>query len=156
MRMWGPFALRLALGVVFVAHGLPKLVPIWGQSPSATAIFFDAIGLRPAYPLVVAVGLVEVASGVALVAGLFTFPACIALIADVLLAALKVHLANGFFINWSMTPGIGHGIEFHLVLLAALLSLVFTGAGELSVDSQRARSAEEEAQGRARLRSRER
>ena len=60
--------LRLALGTVFVAHGVPKLFPVWGGSPAITAAFFDSLGLGPALPLALAVGVVEVVGGLALLA----------------------------------------------------------------------------------------
>jgi putative oxidoreductase len=68
-------------------------------------------------------------------------------------AVWKVHLPNGFFLNWYMRPGVGHGYEFNLTLIAGLLCLMFMGAGALSVDATRDRSAESEAAGRARLRA---
>ena len=66
-----------------------------------------------------------------------------------IVATWKVHLVNGFFLNWSVVPGQGHGYEFNLALIGALVSLMLTGPGALSVDGQRARSAEAEAYGRA-------
>ena len=86
-------------------------------------------------------------------AGAFTFVTAIILTLNMLVAVWKVHLANGFFLNWTIAPGQGHGYEFNLVLIAALVSLMLTGAGALSVDRWRAQSAETQAAGRARLRA---
>jgi uncharacterized membrane protein YphA (DoxX/SURF4 family) len=52
-----------------------------------------------------------------------------------------------------MTPGVGHGVEYNLVLIAALLCLTLIGPGAFSVDHRRERSAAAYAAGRARLRS---
>jgi len=49
-------------------------------------------------------------------------------------AIYLVHFKNGFFLNHHLEPGVGHGMEFALVLLLMALSLVFTGAGALSID----------------------
>jgi uncharacterized membrane protein YphA (DoxX/SURF4 family) len=68
-------------------------------------------------------------------------------------AVWKVHLTNGFFLNWLNAPGVGHGYEFNLVLLAGLVCLILTGPGALSIDGRRERWAESEAAGRARLRA---
>jgi uncharacterized membrane protein YphA (DoxX/SURF4 family) len=68
-------------------------------------------------------------------------------------AVWKVHAVNGFFLNWANTPGQGHGIEFNLVLIGALAALMLSGPGAFSIDGRRARSAEAEAAGRARLRA---
>ncbi len=56
-----------------------------------------------------------------------------------------VHRSNGFFLP--------SGIEFHLTLIAGLVCLALTGAGELSIDSRRASHAAAAAAGRARLRA---
>jgi len=35
-----------------------------------------------------------------------------------LVAIAKVHWPNGFFLNWSLEPGKGHGYEMNLALTA--------------------------------------
>jgi uncharacterized membrane protein YphA (DoxX/SURF4 family) len=85
--------------------------------------------------------------------GIVTLAAAFALLVETAVAGWKIHLANGFFLNWTVAPGRGHGYEFDLVLVGALLSLLLTGPGALSVDGRRARDAESEAAGRARLRA---
>lgn len=154
MQPYGPAVLRLAVGVVFVAHGAQKLFGIWGGGgPAGTADFFTQLGLRPAFPLALLVGVVEFVGGLMLIAGALTLVAAGALTATMLVAIWKVHFASGFFLNWTLTPGQGHGYEFNIVLVGALVSLMLTGAGALSIDGRRARSAEAEAYGRARLRA---
>jgi len=49
-------------------------------------------------------------------------------------AIAKVHGRHGFFLNFSLTPGKGHGYEFNLVLIAMALSIFIGGAGVLSID----------------------
>jgi putative oxidoreductase len=154
MQPYGPAVLRLAVGVVFVAHGAQKLFGVWGGGgPAGTAAFFAQLGLSPAMPLALLVGVVEFAGGLMLILGALTLLAAFALAIDMGVAIFKVHLANGFFLNWNIVPGQGHGYEFSLVLIGALLALMLTGPGALSIDGRRARSAEAEAYGRARLRA---
>lgn len=154
MRPYGLAVLRLAVGAIFIAHGAQKLFPVWGGGGIAgTAAFFTQIGLSPAVPLAVLVAVVEFFGGIMLVLGAQTVPAALALAIDMAVAIWKVHFANGFFINWTMAPGQGHGYEFNLTLLGALIALVLTGPGAFSVDGQRARTAESRAAGRARLRA---
>jgi putative oxidoreductase len=154
MQPYGPAVLRLAPGAVFVAHGAQKLFGVWGGGGLAgTAAFFGQLGLTPAYPLAILVGLVEFVGGLMLIAGALTLFAALALALNMVVAIWKVHLVNGFFLNWNMVAGQGHGFEFNLTLIGALVSLMLTGPGALSVDGRRARSAEAEAYGRARLRS---
>lgn len=154
MKDWGPMFLRLAIGGVFIAHGAQKLFGVWGgQGLSGTADLFAALGLPVPFLLAVLVAVVETGGGLLLVAGALTIWAAITLIVDMGVAIWKIHLTHGFFLNWTLAPGVGHGYEYHLVLMAGLLCLVFTGAGALSVDYSRQRAAEEEAAGRARLRA---
>jgi putative oxidoreductase len=154
MQPYGPAVLRLAVGAVFMAHGAQKLFGVWGGGgPGGTAEFFTQIGLTPAYPLALLVGVIELIGGLMLVMGAFTVVAAIALIVSLAIAVWKVHLPHGFFLNWSLTPNQGHGYEFNFVLIAALVTLTLTGAGAFSLDGRRARSAEAEAYGRARLRA---
>lgn len=154
MQGFGPTVLRLAVGAIFAAHGAQKLFGIWGGGgPSGTAAFFNQLGLTPAYPLAVFVGLVELLGGLLLIAGAFTPIVSAVLMLDMLVAVWTVHLPYGFFLNWTSAPGQGHGYEFNLVLIAALVALMLMGAGSLSVDEWRLRSSESLALGRARLRS---
>lgn len=153
MHAMGPTVLRAAVGAVFVAHGAQKLFGVWGGGgPSGTAAFFAQLGLSPAYPLALFVGLVELVGGLLLIAGAFTLVSAALLAANMLVAVWKVHAAHGFFLNWTNAPGQGHGYEFNLILLAALVALMLSGAGALSVDERRLKSAESLAAGRARLR----
>jgi putative oxidoreductase len=148
---FGPVVIRLAAAAIFIAHGAQKLFGIWGGGgPSGTAAFFAQLGLSPAYPLAIGVGLVEFVGGLLLLAGAFTLIASLLLTCNMLVAVWKVHLANGFFLNWSITPGQGHGYEFNLALLGMLVSLMLTGPGSLSLDERRSRAAEYAAASRAR------
>ena len=154
MSRWGLTLLRLAVGAVFAAHGLPKLIPIWGRSPATTVALFESVNLTPAYPLTLAAGGVELLCGAVLIAGAYTPWVTLVLAADTAVTVWKIHLANGFFLNWTLEPGVGHGYEYHLLLIAALVYLLFGGPGPASVDAGRARSTEAAAARRARLRAR--
>jgi len=154
LALFGPTVLRLALGVVFAAHGAQKLFGVWGGAGlGGTAAFFAQLGLAPAFPLAIAVGIVEFAGGLMLIAGAFTTIAAALLAVTMLVAVWTVHLPNGFFLNWTITPGQGHGYEYGLTLIAALVSLMLGGAGAMSFDRYRARAAETQAFGRARMRA---
>ena len=154
MQPYGPAVLRLAVGSVFVAHGAQKLLGVWGGGGIAgTAAFLTQLGLTPAYPLALLLGLVELAGGIMLLLGALTLFAAFALSISMGVAVWKVHMVNGFFLNWNLVPGQGHGYEFNLVLFGALVSLMLTGPGVLSIDGRRARTAETRAYGRARMRT---
>lgn len=149
MRPYGPAALRLCVGAVFVAHGLQKLVAAWGgPGLSGTAAFLAQLGLTPAYPLAIVLALTELVGGGLLVLGGLTRWVALALAIDMGIAIWKVHYLNGFFLN---SPR-GQGVEFALVLIGALLCLMLTGPGAFSVDEWRNSSAEALRAGRARAR----
>ncbi|MEP6914531.1 MAG: DoxX family protein [Acidobacteriota bacterium] len=146
MQPYGPAVLRLAIGAVFVAHGAQKLFGVWGGGGLAgTAGFFTQLGLTPAYPLAILVGVVEFAGGILLILGALTLFAALALAINMAVAIWEVHATHGFFLPT--------GFEFNLTLIGGLVALMLTGPGALSVDGWRARSAEAEAYGRARIRS---
>jgi putative oxidoreductase len=123
--------LRLALGIVFFAHGAQKLLGWFGGYgwDGTVGFFTQALGV-PA-PLAGLAILTEFFGGIAIILGLLTRPAALGLAVTMLVAAFKVHLANGFFLD---QQGPADGIEYAFVLL--LLSLYFTvkGAGTVSAD----------------------
>jgi putative oxidoreductase len=150
---YGPAVLRLALAVVFIAHGGQKLFGWWGGAGlDATAGFFGQMGLNPAYPLAATVSILEFGGGILLAFGAFSLPVSAALTVDMLVAIWKVHLASGFFINWNLVPVQGHGFEYNFVLIAALVCLMLSGPGAFSIDGRRASHARAAAAGRARIR----
>jgi len=152
MRPYGLTALRLCVGAVFVAHGAQKLFGAWGGGGlPGTSAYLAGLGLAPAYPLAVALGVTEFAGGLMLIAGAGTLWASLALALAMLVAVWKVHAQNGFFLNWSLTPNQGHGVEYSLVLIGALVALMLAGPGALSIDEWRSSNAEAQARNRARM-----
>jgi putative oxidoreductase len=153
MRAYGPTILRLCVGAVFFAHGTQKLLGVWGgPGVHGTIVMVGRLGLRYATLLGILVVLTEFVGSLLLIAGAFARFAAAALTIEMCVATWKVHWHNGFFLNWNITPGRGHGIEFNLVLIGALLCLILTGPGALSFDEGRSRSREARAAGRARAR----
>lgn len=153
MAGWGIAILRIAVGMIFVAHGAQKLFGAFGGAGlSGTSEYFTSLGLSPAYPLALLWAIIEFGCGVLVFLGAWTRWAAIPLAVGMAVAIWKAHLANGFFINWSLAAGVGHGYEFNLVLIAACACLSLTGAGELSIDRLLDRNAESAYAGRQRIR----
>ena len=124
----GRLLLRLTVGSLFFGHGTQKLFGWFGgHGLDATANMFDSIGMRPGQRNAVAAGLAEAGGGAGIALGLAT-PLSAATLTSVMLTAInRVHLKNG---PWS-TNG---GYEYNIVLIAAVLTLVEVGPGELSFD----------------------
>jgi putative oxidoreductase len=131
---WPLFVVRVVLGVIFFAHGAQKLFGWFGgYGLAGTAGYFkQQLGI-PA-PLTTLVALVETLGGLGLVVGLLARLAALGVGIDMVVAIAKVHAPNGFFINWSLEPGKGHGYEMNLALIAMALAVLIGGAGALSID----------------------
>ena len=131
---WAPLALRLSLGVIFLAHGAQQLFGIWDGPGLPEPIGISKVAGRiPAYLTLVSAG-TKFIGGIAVAVGLLTRLAALGLSLDTVAWILKVHLVNGFFLNWSMMPGKGHGYEYNLALLAMSISLLVSGPGKLALD----------------------
>ncbi|MGH7304431.1 MAG: DoxX family protein [Candidatus Rokuibacteriota bacterium] len=130
---WSHLVVRVVLGIVFFAHGAQKTFGWFGgHGLSATIGGFRQMNIPPAATALAA--FIECFGGLALIVGLLVRPVAIGLILVMLVAIVKVHARNGFFLNFAMAPGKGHGYEFNLVLIAMALSVLLGGAGALSID----------------------
>ncbi|GAA5131825.1 hypothetical protein GCM10025767_04630 [Thalassotalea piscium] len=87
-----------------------------------------SIGLEPGYYMALLAGGAEFFGGLALLVGLLVRPAALMLSVTMVVAILSVHFENGLFMS-------NNGYEFGLALLAASVSLMFSGAGKLSLDN---------------------
>ena len=122
MDRYGPAVLRLVVGATFMAHGAQHLFGVWGGS-----------GLAGTAASFESIGLSP------------GYPLAVAV-------AVTESLGGLLLMAGALTPGQGHGIEYNVLLIAALVCLIFTGPGAFSIEHRRARSAESYAAGRARLR----
>ena len=151
MQSYGPAVLRACVGAVFIAHGAQKLFGMWGgPGLDGTTAMLTSLGFPYPYPLAILLAATEFGGGILLVLGGLTRWVALALAVDMGIAIWKVHYGNGFFL--AAQPGRGGGVEFAMVLLGALVCLMLTGAGALSIEQRRSQSAEAAARGRARAR----
>ncbi len=86
--------LRVTLGGLFLAHAALK---IFVFTPAGTAHFFETVGVPGFVAYLTMTG--EVLGGLALIAGLYTRVAALAVIPILLGAIVTVHAHNGFFFN---------------------------------------------------------
>ncbi len=113
-------ALRVALAIIFIFHGYPKLTHTHGDLQK----MFVEHGM-PAYFSLVA-GVIETFCGGLLAVGLLARPAALLLTLEMSVAIWKVHSLHGIY-------GV-RDYEFPLALATACLVLASVGAGLISVD----------------------
>jgi putative oxidoreductase len=123
---YGAFLLRVALGVMFIAHAYLKLAIF---TMPGFAGFLGQVGLPQilAWPIVLA----EIAGGVALIIGFHARIASLLLL-PILLGALVIHAPNG----WLFTAPNG-GWEYPAFLAVAALTQALVGEGALALRTTR-------------------
>jgi len=120
--------LRLALGIMFLAHGFMKLLVF---TPAGTAKFFASVGFAGwlAYPIIA----FEILAGVLLILGVFSRWVAVAAAIELFVAS-TVHFGNG----WSFTnPNGGWEYPVFLAVTAAVLALVGDGTYALKASLKR-------------------
>ena len=116
---------RVALGVVFLAHGLQKILT-WEMSGTTAA--FEGMGVPAPGLAAWFAAIVETAGGAALILGLLTPLFAALLTLNMVGALVVVHLPFGI---WVMD----NGYELVLALAAGAVALIAAGAGRFSVDA---------------------
>jgi putative oxidoreductase len=116
---WAAFILRLGLGVLFLAHGLLKLLVF---KPAEVYGYFKSLGLPGALAYVTMTA--ELAGGVALIVGFMPRYVALALVPLILGTIVTVHGKNG----WMFSNKDG-GWEFPAFWALALLVQFLLGDG---------------------------
>lgn len=111
--------LRVCVGAVFLAHGIPKIKDL-----GATAKGFESMGFRPGRFWGTCIALLEVVGGALLIAGLLVQPLGFLFALEMLVAILMVKRKAGFVGGW----------ELELILIAASVALFIFGGGRISVE----------------------
>jgi putative oxidoreductase len=118
----GYTVLRVTVGIIMMAHGLTKLHDLnawFGQVQSLGIVAPKFLGT-----LSVAA---EFGGGLGLVLGLLTPLCAAAVLANMLVAIIKVHAGHGLMMQHG-------GFEYPLVLAAAAFHFALRGGGPLSID----------------------
>jgi putative oxidoreductase len=121
LKPLGLLLLRVALGVIFIYHGYPKL---FGHTRDAMQSFTH-MGF-PGYFVYIA-GVIEFFGGCMLVAGLFTRVAGLLLAIEMAVGLWRVH-------NILSNPMAVRNYELPLVLAVSTFALATVGAGLISFD----------------------
>jgi len=125
----GLLLLRLTVGLTLAAHGAQKGLG-WFGGPGLDRIggMFEMLGFHPGRRHALMASVVEIVGGLLLALGLLTPLAAALTFSLMIVAAVSVHMKNGFFI----TNG---GFEYNLVFGVTGLTIAFTGPGALSIDA---------------------
>ncbi len=115
---WGFLVLRAGLGLLLIPHGISKLKDLKGSGA-----WFSSVGFRPGVLWATLVGLLEAFGGIAFALGFFTqiLGAMFAIQFFVILITLKLKAPL-------------KEKELDLLILAASLFFVVSGAGMISLD----------------------
>ncbi|MCS6935992.1 MAG: DoxX family protein [Candidatus Bipolaricaulota bacterium] len=122
---WAALPLRLAVGVIFAAHGWQK----FANGLDRFAGFLSNLGIPLPEVFAFLVAFFELVGGIGLIVGLFTRYWSIPLAIIMIVAIFTVKLQAGL-----LGSGGRSGYELDLALLAGCLALLLTGPGPLSLE----------------------
>lgn len=108
--------LRAAIGVIFIAHGIPKLNP-------GFAGFLSSLGMPPEAQIPIA--LLEIVGGLFIILGVMS---------RISASMLSMNILGAIFVVKGASNLTGErGYELDLILLAACLVIIVTGPGKISI-----------------------
>ncbi len=119
---YGTLLLRISLGILFLAHGLLKLLV---HKPAGTAAYFRSLGL-PGFVGYLTMA-AEIGGGMLLILGVATSLVALALVPLILGTIVLVHRSKG----WMFTNE-GGGWEYPAFWAAALVVQALLGSGAYS------------------------
>lgn len=109
------FLLRLVCGIIFIAHGWPKIKNLAQTRQMFSQMMIPAPALTSLYA-----ALAEFFGGILLILGLYTGWASLALAVNMLGAMLFLKFKKGFMNGW----------EFDLALFIMAVTILLAGPGE--------------------------
>lgn len=122
---YAAFALRISLGILFLAHGLLKVLVF---TLPGTVGFFESIGYPGFFAYLVMLG--EIGGGLLLLLGVQTRWVALALV-PILLGATLHHLPQGWLFS-----GEGGGWEFPAFWTVTLIVQALIGPGAFALGAQ--------------------
>lgn len=127
------FFLRLALGIVLLAHGLQQTLGWFGgKGLSGKLDFYTGVYHIPW--IIALLGILTVSIGsILLIIGLWGRVMAFLEGVFLLVAVLTTHITNGFFMNWEGMKT-GEGFEYHILGIGMVIAIMIYGSGWLSVD----------------------
>lgn len=117
---FSPLIIRLALGIILVRHGWPKLK---SESLKNFSSWLGRIGFPLPIFWAVSVAIIEFFGGIALIIGLMTFWVALFVAIQFLVIIFIVNKSKFFAEK-----------EFDILILSASLALIISGSGFISLD----------------------
>ncbi|WP_078410245.1 DoxX family protein [Priestia abyssalis] len=125
----GLLLIRLVIGLAFIGHGTQKLFGWFGgYGLKGTGGWMESIGIKPGVTMALLAGLSELIGGALFAAGLFTALAAALITVTMMVAIVKVHAPNGFWVSQN-------GYEFNLVLIAVVIGIALIGPGQYALSA---------------------
>jgi len=121
---WSLFLIRIMLGVIFTAHGLQKVLGLFGGPGLEGFAQWSATFGIPHW-LAYLAAFSELIGGLLLLSGFAAQIGALLVIGVMIGAIVLVHLKNGFFIQ-------NNGFEYPLSLIISALAIILGGPGTLS------------------------
>ncbi len=123
----GILVLRLALGIMFVAHGLQMAFGLFGGSGvKGFSQMLSGLGFAPAILWAYVASYTVLLGGLLVIAGVQTRLAAALLLIFILTAGVSVHLHKGFFLS-------NGGFEYTFIIAAICLALILLGPGKFNI-----------------------
>lgn len=116
---WAMLAVRIIVGIIFMAHGAQKLFGAFGGAGLATTV--EKMG-----PIGYLVTVGEFFGGLGLIVGFLSRFSAASIIVIMIGAIQMVHGKNGFFLS-------NGGFEYNLALIGLLLPIFMAGPGKLAI-----------------------
>jgi putative oxidoreductase len=124
MLNWGILVLRLALGIMFMAHGLQMAFGLFGgPGVKGFSQMLSGLGFVPAILWAYVASYTVLLGGLFVIIGVQTRLASAMLLIFILTAAITVHLTKGFFLS-------NGGYEYNFIIAAICLALILLGPGK--------------------------
>lgn len=128
MEDLGLLIIRIIVGLLLMGHGAQKLFGWFGgYGPKGTGGWMESQGIKPGVTMAVLAGLSELIGGALFATGFCTIIGAALITLVMLMAIIKVHLKNGIWIS-------ANGLEYCLVIIAVVVGVALTGAGQYSFD----------------------
>jgi putative oxidoreductase len=129
MASVGLLIIRLVFGLTFAGHGVQKLFGWFGgHGLAGTAGWMESIGLKPGKAMAFAAGASELVVGILFALGLWTPLAALLMAVPMIIAILKVHGPNGYWVT-------KNGYEYNLAIIAVAAGVALIGPGQYALDT---------------------